>query len=328
MIFRKPDWSESEKDPRIAEIIESAMLFMQKIAPDKWQEKIDEIDNNLTIVLVNNSLNCKALRNGELCNCKVPSGAAAYKFFASSDSKLFKTTQGVAVRHHASYHVITHEVLHAFSSDSGITDSGNGFIKVGARYCEEDKEGNITVNIGNDLNESITDALASRTLGRVGPGIDAGYASQVIIADLLIGETVENNAFIQGVYLGEGNRFAEDFDKTIKTSKVKFSQYMQNFKVIGSEEDTRKSDELLRGAVEYNLRKAKTFEEIDSVYGFQQKVINIYKNGGLYTNFMENDDINRMNNLLKFADNMQKQCKTNLNTQKMAIKSTLNEIQG
>lgn len=61
MIFRKPDWSESEKDPRIAEIIESAMLFMQKIAPDKWQEKIDEIDNNLTIVLVNNSLNCKAL---------------------------------------------------------------------------------------------------------------------------------------------------------------------------------------------------------------------------------------------------------------------------
>lgn len=84
----------------------------------------------------------------------------------------------------------------------------------------------------------------------------------------------------------------------------------------------------MRGAVEYNLRKAKTFEEIDSVYGFQQKVINIYKNGGLYTNFMENDDINRMNNLLKFADNMQKQCKTNLNTQKMAIKSTLNEIQG
>lgn len=146
------------------------------------------------------------------------------------------------MRPHASCHVITHEVLHAFSSDSGITDSGNGFIKVGARYCEEDKEGNITVNIGNDLNESITDALASRTLGRVGPGIDAGYASQVIIADLLIGETVGNNAFIQGVYLGEGNRFAEDFDKTIKTSKVKFSQYMQNFKVIGSEEDTRKSD--------------------------------------------------------------------------------------
>ncbi len=326
MIFRKSDYSETQEDPKIAGILKSAKDFARKISPDDWKDKVDEIYKDLTVVLCDNNRSCKRLENGKLCDVKVPAGAAAYKFFASSDSRSYKTTQGIAICSQASNHIITHEVLHAFSSNSGKTENGGGYIKIGSRYTEFDGRGNIVTTTSADLNEAITDALASRANGRVGPGANAGYASQVIVADLLMGEKVENNAFIQDVYFGKSKKFAEDFDKTLKTSKVKFSDYLQSFRILGSEEDTQKSDELLKGAVEYNLRKAATSEEIDKVYAFQQKVIHIYKDGGLYTNFMEAEDIARMESLLKFADKMQKQCKSNLVAQKFANKQAVKDF--
>ena len=325
MIFRKPDYSETSEAPEVVAILQAAKEFAQKISPDGWKEKVDEIYRELTVVLCDNSRTCKRMADGMLSDIRVPSGTAAYKFFASSDSRTYKTTQGIAIRPQASAHVITHEVLHAFSSDSGITEDSGGYVKTGARYAEFDKDGNVIAETNNSLNEAITDALASRAYGRLGPGTGSSYASQVIMADLLMGENIENNAFIQDVYFGKSQKFAEDFAKTLKTSKVKFADYLQGFNVIGSEEDTQKSDELLKGAVEYNLRKAQTPEEIDKVYAFQQKVINIYKDGGLETNFMDDEDIARMESLLQFADKIQKQCKSNLTAQKLITRPNTHE---
>ncbi|MBQ8465796.1 MAG: hypothetical protein IJ545_07295 [Alphaproteobacteria bacterium] len=323
MIFRKPDHSETQEDAQITEIIKSAKYFAQKIAPDNWKENVEKIYNELTVVLCDGNRTFKALQDGKLKDIKF--SAAAVKFWENIDTNEYTTSQGIAILPKASPHVITHESLHAFSSDAGKTDDGGGYIKVGSKYAEFDREGSIVKRTNDDLNETITDALTSRALGRIGPNAGASYASQVIMADLLMGEKLEDNAFIQDVYFGKSEKFAEDFDKTIKASKVKFADYLQGFKILGSEEDNKKSDKLLKGAVEYNLRKAKTAEEIDHIYAFQQKIINFYKDGGITTNFMEDEDISRMENLLKFADKMQKQCKSNLVAQQMIEKQFVNE---
>ncbi len=324
MIFRNPDYLEIQEDTTIAEVIKSVKCFAQRIAPEYWRENIEKIYDDLTVVLCDARRIFKHSKDGELKNVKF--SAAAVKFWENIDSKEYTSTQGIAILPMADAHVITHEALHAFSSISNKLENGGGYLKVGSRYSEYDEYGNEVISTTNDLNESITDALTSRAYGRVGPGVNAGYAAQVIMADLFIGENVEDNIFIQDLYFGKSEKFAEDFDKTIKTSKVKFADYLQGFSVVGSNEECQKTDEMLKGAIEYKLRKAKTSEEIDKVYKFQQKVINLYKDGGCTTNFMDTEDIVRMENLLKFADKMQKQCKSNLVAQKNAIKQSIKDI--
>ena len=321
MIFRKSDHVETSEDTRIAEIIKSAKEFAVKIASDDCKEDIKERYDNLTVILCDGSRTFKSIKDGNLLDRSF--NAAAIAFFENIDTNSYTTDPAIAVLSEANSHVITHEVLHAFSSETGKTENGGKYIKMGSHYIECDNEENVIKRHNEDLNESITDALTSRAHGRIGPGTNAGYASQVIMADLLIGENVEDNFFIQDVYFRKGEKFTEDFDRIIKASNINFADYLQGFKVIGSEEDSQKSDEMLKGAVEYNLRKARTSEEIDKVYAFQQKVINLYKDGGITTNFMENEDISRMENLLAFADKIQKQCKNNLRVQNFAIKQPI-----
>ncbi|MBR6409431.1 MAG: hypothetical protein IKS23_04250 [Alphaproteobacteria bacterium] len=323
MIFRKPDHSETHDDVKIAEILKSAKNFAQKIAPKDWKEKVEEIYKNLTVVLCDKNRAFKSLQDGKLKDNRF--SAAAVKFWENTDTKEYTTSQGIAILSTASSHVITHEALHAFSSACGKSENEGGYIKVGSKYALFDRNGNVIKRTNEDLNESITDALASRAHNHIGPNEGASYAHQVIIADLLIGENVDNNFFIQDVYFGDSQNFAKDFDKTITLSKIKFADYLQTFEVLGSQEDNKKSDEMLKGAVEYNLRKAQTTAQIDQIFAFQQKVINFYKDGGVTTNFMETEDIERMENLLKFADKIQKQCKSNLVAQKMPTKQVVNE---
>ena len=322
MIFRKPDYSETQEDTRIAEIIKQAREFAEKIAPDDCKENVEERYNNLTIFLCDGSRTFKSIKDGNLMDRKF--NAAAIAFFENIDTNLYTTTSGIAVLPEASSHVITHEALHAFSSETGRAENGGKYIKVGSKYIECDSKENIVKKNNEDLNESITDALTSRKHNIIGPNSGPTYSSQVIMADLLIGESVEDNFFIQDVYFRNGERFAEDFDRTIKISKTKFSEYLQGFKVIGDDEDSKRSDEMLKGAVEYRLRKAQTPEEIDKVYTFQQNVINFYKNGAIHTGFMETEDIERMDGLLKFAGDMQKQCKSNLIAQKQFTNKVVN----
>lgn len=61
----------------------------------------------------------------------------------------------------------------------------------------------------------------------------ARYVSQVLMADLLIGENIENNFFVQNTYFGKAENFDEDFNKTIKTSNVKFSDYLDGLEFWG-----------------------------------------------------------------------------------------------
>lgn len=316
MIFRKSDYSETQEDSKIAEIIKSAKEFAMKIAPDDCKENIEKRFNDLTVFLCDGSRTFKSRKDGKLMDRKF--NAAAIAFFENIDTNSYITESGIAVLPYASSHVITHEALHAFSSETGKTENGGKYIKIGSKYMECDSKEKVIKSHNEDLNEAITDALASRKHNIIGPNNGASYASQLIMADLLIGEDVKDNFFIQDVYFRKGGRFAEDFDRTIKASKTKFSDYLQGFKVIGNEEDCKKSDEMLKGAIEYRLRKAQTPAEIDKVYAFQQRVINLYKNGGIITQFMETEDIERMDSLLKFADKMQKQCKSNLVAQKLA----------
>lgn len=310
MIFRKQDYTPVESDPQIEAKINEVKEFALKIAPDNWKEKINDIAQKMTVIVCENGSKHKVMHNGKLKDMNLSSAAGAHKFFTDVNDVDFSCNQGVAFRKNVSNHVIAHEVLHAFSSESGRVD-GAGFVKTGASYTEEDGNGQVKVRRGSDINEAITDALASRFRGKFGPNTEgASYVSQVIVADLLIGENVENNNFIHDVYFGKSENFIRDFNKTVKTADINFEDYLSGFKVIGTEDESKKSDKLLRGAIEYNLKKAQTVEEIESVFAFQTKVIDFYRNGELSTGFLEDEDVARLDKLKVFAGKMRNTCKS------------------
>lgn len=310
MIFRKQDYTPVESNPQIETKINEVKEFALKIAPDNWKEKINDIAQKMTVIVCENGPTHKAMHNGKLKDMKLSSSAGAHKFFTDSNDSDFSANQGVAFRIGVSNHIIAHEVLHAFSSESGKTETGN-FIKTGASYVEEDNNGQIKIRKGTDMNEAITDALASRFQGKFGPNTEgASYVSQVIMADLLMGENIEDNSFIHDVYFGKSENFIQDFNKTVKTADVKFEEFLSGFKVVGTEDDCKKADNLLKGAIEYNLRKAQTVEEIERIFAFQSKIIDFYRNGELATGFIENEDIVRLDKLKIFAGKMRNMCKS------------------
>ncbi len=308
MIFRKQDYTPTEVNPQLEAKISKVQDFARKIAPDDWKAKIDSISENMTVIVCESGLIHKTMSNGKLKDVKLAAGA--HKFFTDINEADYSTNQGVALRMGASDHVIAHEVLHAFSSETGKTEN-YGFIKTGAKYSKYDNKGNTLISQGLDLNEAITDALASRFNGKIGPNAGCSYVSQVIMADLLMGENLENNNFIHDVYFGVSENFARDFNKTVQVADVNFQEYLNGFSVTGTEDNQKKADKLLKGAVEYNLRKAKTPEEIEKVFAFQTKVIDFYKNGGFDTGFIEDEEIARLEELTTFAEEMKKQCKSN-----------------
>lgn len=325
MIFRNPDYTPSEQNSKFETLIKDVKAFAKRIAPENKREAIDYIEQNLSVIICDKDRTHKCFFNGKLRDQKLRE--IAHCFWTDVNIQEMSGNQGIALFEGANGEIVAHESLHTFSSEIGKLPEG-GFFKNGTDYVELNTvKGKWGTYIGTDLNESVTDALASRFCGKIGPTSRAGYASQVLMADLLIGEKIENNFFVQNAYFGKIENFAEDFDTTIKTSKVKFSDYMDGFSVFGTKEDNQKSDNLLQAAIEYNLRKAKTEKDINQIYDFQKKVINYYKDGGIKTNFMEDDDFARMENLLTFADKMQKQSKSNLLAQKMlSLQTTRKEI--
>lgn len=312
MIFRNAnDYTETQANIKIQTYLQSVKLFAQKLAPAK-KDQIDIIEQNLSvIVMYDRGGKYKYKYYGHLEEMGM-NGARGHFFWDNVDTEQFLPNGGIAVYDSITPHTLVHESLHAFSSESGRTANKGYYFKSGSHIQEFDN--NASTNLGKDLNEAITDALASRFFGNIGPDPEnrGGYGSQVIMADLLIGEQIENNFFIQDVYFGKSQEFSKEFDKVINSSNVKFADYLQGFRVLGSETDNTKSDMLLKTAIEYNLKKAKTPTEIDNVYAFQQKIINFYKNGGIITGFMEQEDIERLDNLLKFANTTYKTCKLKL----------------
>ena len=308
MIFRNPDYSETHPTKEFESIIKRVFEFVKKIAPTTQTEKIQETEQNLSVIVCDETLIHKYLKNGILQNQKL--NDAAHCFWTDIDTEHPSASQGIAFRPNGlEEHKIAHEILHAFSSEIGKTPNG-GYVKRGPHYVTADSNLINTIESkGSVLNEAITDALASRFRGTIGPGPGAGYGSLVLLADLLIGEKLENNLFLQDVYWGFGNKFSQDFDKTIKTPQAKFADYLKPFVICGTPEDNLKSDNLLCGAIEYNLRKAATVQEIDNVYNFQTQIITFYRDNFMLTGIIEDEDIERMNKLIKFADNMHKKCK-------------------
>ncbi|MBD5405966.1 hypothetical protein HDR59_05465 [bacterium] len=310
MIFRN-EFGICEEKPGIVKIIEFTKIFAQTIAPDNMKEKIDAIYENLTVVECDDNGCFSSFVDGHSKYNRLYSSYGCC-FFDNVNTKEYTATSSIALRLYSDRHVIKHEALHAFSSEYGKSKTGRFYDKCGASYSERDNKQNIIIEIGNDLNEAITDALASRVDGSIGPGYGY-YGAQVLIGDLLIGETVDNNSFIQDVYFNNGHKFAEDFDRTITVSGVKFAEYLKDFRVVlGNAKDKENADKLLMGAIEYNLKKAKTSEDIDNVYNFQKRVINFYKDGGEKTHFTKDEDIARLENILEFAEKIQNQCKLNL----------------
>ncbi len=311
MIFRSPDYSETTPNKELESIIKHVFDFVTKIAPTTKIKQIQKIEDNLAVIVCDNTLVHKYLNNGTLQNQKLT--AAAHCFWTNIDTEKGSADQGLAFRSKGiDEHKIAHETLHAFSSELGKTSTG-GYIKRGSHYATTKANFIDTIeNQGSVLNEAITEALASRFRGTVGPGPGAGYGSLVLLADLLIGEKLENNLFLQDVYWGLGNKFAKDFDKTVQTSQVKFTDYLKPFVICGTPEDNLKSDDLLHGAIEYNLKKATSTQEIDQVYKFQEKIITFYRDGFISTGIVEDQDIERMNNLIQFANKIYKKSKLDI----------------
>lgn len=322
MQFRKQDYTETSEDLRIAEAIREAHLFAKKLMPSK-QNDFDETFDKLQVLVCGTDKNYKVFEDGKFYDFKLWARGQSVTCINHKDDKI-ESFETIAVFDTTERQAIIHETLHAFSAEVGKTEKDGLYIKKGAYYKEYDSKGHEIINKGNLLNETITDALASRAIGDIGPGRNGGYGYHVMMADLFIGEKVENNFFIQDVYFGRGNKFAEDFNKTLISSQVKFSDYEQDFNVESNE-----SYELLKGVVEYNLRKASSADEIDKVYAFQQKVINFYKSRGEtiegkeILDVVEDETTCMMDNLLKFAGKTQKQCKSNLVAQKMITKQRI-----
>lgn len=321
MQFRKQDYTETSEDPRVAEAIREAHRFCLKLAPN-MKEQFDDALSKFQVIVCGQDKNYKILFNDKFYDFKLTAQGESTTCIKKGEEGSFET---IAVYDTTSKQAIIHETLHAFSAKMGKTEQGGLYFKKGAKYTEYDKEGKESER-GHLLNETITDALASRAIGDIGPSRKGGYGYNVMMADLLIGEKIENNSLIQDVYFGNGNIFAENFNKTLINSQVKFSDYEQDFDV-----ESDKSYELLKGAVEYNLRKASSSEEIDKVYAFQQKIINFYKSRGesiegeKILDPVEDETTCMMDNLLNIADKMQKQCKSNLVAQRIATKQIVNQ---
>ena len=321
MQFRKQDYTETSENPRIAEAIHEAHLFAKKLVPD-MQEQFDDALSKFQVIVCGENRNYKVLFYDKFYDFKLTAQGESTTCVKKDEDGTFET---IAVFDTSSKQAIIHEALHSFSAKMDKTGQGVLYFKKGACYREYDKEGHETIR-GDLLNETITDALASRAIGGIGPSRKGGYNYNVMMADLLIGENVENNSLIKDVYFGNGNTFADDFNKTLISSRVKFPEYEEDFDV-----ESDKSYELLKGAIEYNLRKASSSAEIDKVYAFQQKIINFYKSRGetiegeKILSPVENETISAMNNLLNFADKIQKQCKINLVAQKLVTKQIINE---
>lgn len=327
MIFRNPDYSKTEPNKEIESIIKQVFYFVIKLIPATQAKQIKETEKKLSVIICNDTLIHKHVHNGVLQDTKLI--ASAHKFWTDIDTNNMSANQGIALRPNCkNKHTIAHETLHAFSSSMGKTPNG-GYVKVGSLYTITDDTMHKTVEShGSVLNEAITDALASRFQGTIGPGTGAGYGPLVLLADLLIGEELENNLFLQDVYWGMGNKFEKDFDKTVKTSQIKFANYLKPFVICGTPEDNLNSDNLLQGAIEYKLRKAQTLQEIDKTYAFQQEIINFYKNGGWVTGFIEDTDIERMDNLLKFAKKIRLHQKLKITNKNQANKKQTTHLSG
>lgn len=317
---------------RIAKDICDAHRFANRLMPSKHND-FDETFNKLQVIVCRKDSDYKVdgkfydyrvFEDGKFYDHQITGVQGQSVTCINHRDDQIEAIETIAVFDRVPRQAVIHETLHALSTEVGKTEKDGLYIKKGAYYKEYDSKEHEIINKGNLLNETITDALASRAIGDIGPGRKGGYGYNVMMADLLIGEKIENNSLIQDVYFGNGNIFAEDFNKTLINSQVKFSDYEQDFYV-----ESDKSYELLKGAVEYNLRKASSSEEIDKVYAFQQKIINFYKSRGesiegeKILDLVEDDTICMMDNLLKFADKMQKQCKSNLVAQKMITKQRI-----
>ena len=309
MIFRDSNHLPIENKQDTERLLNSVKEFAQRLAPAEWQEKIDNIYQNLTVVTFDiDTKTHKQKVDGELLEAKM-FNAAAHKFRDNIDMEEYTCTQGIAIHPDgSSQHVIVHEALHAFSDEIGRNDDGC-FIKCGAHFRQKDKSGaKLIVDRGSDLTESITDALASRFREKLGPNGGASYADNVIVADLLMGKNIENNLFLQNVHWGDGKEFTTDFNNTINSANVKFEDYYDNFRVVSSDN----ASELLKGAIEYGLRKTETSANLEDVYSFQKEVLNLYKDGGVVTNFMDDENIEMIEDVAEFADKIKQEHKINL----------------
>lgn len=333
----KIDWHHLDKNSRdayfrIAKDICDAYRFANRLMPSKHND-FDETFDKLQVIVCRKDSDYKV--DGKFYDYRVFEDGKFYDYqirgvqgqsvtCTNHRDDQIEAIETIAVFDRVPRQVVIHETLHALSTEVGKTEKGGEYIKKGASHNEYDNKGNTVISKGHLLNETITDALASRAIGDIGPCRDGGYGYHVMMADLFIGENVENNFFIQDVYFGRGDNFADDFNKTLISSKVKFSDYEQDFSVTSDG-----SYELLKGVVEYNLRKASSSDEIDKTYAFQQKVINFYKSRGEtiegkeILDAVDDSTICMMDNLLKFADKMQKQCKSNLVAQKMITKQRI-----
>lgn len=304
MIFRDSNYTPIANDQNIEEYLMELKGFAKNLAPNEWQTKIDDACQNLSIVTIDTKTRKhKRTVDGKLLDMTL--SAAAHKFRDNINNKESSCTQAIAIHPNgASPHILAHEALHAFSDEIGKNETGGNFVKSGAHFVQTDELDNVVINRGLDLNESITDALASRFNKKIGPGSGAGYSDNVIIADLLMGENPEKNDFIKNVYWGNGESFTQDFNNTIKSADIKFEDYYKSFKIVQSPN----ASELLKGALEYGLRKAKTPKELDDTHAFQQEVLDFYRDGGFKTNFIENEDLELLEKSRMFSNKIKEDC--------------------
>ena len=306
MNFRDCEYNIIENSDDNKKIINNIYDFTLGIAPKDSHKKIEKSYEELDVVMISSITGCyPKVADGEIKKIKTNAGGLA--FFNNVNNAEGTATTAIAIRKNSSTHVIAHEMLHVLSSE--ITEKGT---KRGTHIREYNNKDEQVLDTGLNLNESITDALASRFNGKFGSGTGAGYGTDVIVADLLMGENLENNKFLQNVYWEDGKNFTEDFNNTVTLSNIKFEDFYNPFKIMY----TDNTSDLLMGAVEYKLKKAKTVDELNNVAKFQKETINLYKD-----DLMEIENIELLGNVQSFADSIKIACVDNLNQNSSVLHS-------
>jgi len=267
-----------EREQELRELVALVKETCLKSCPEEWREVVNKTYEDLNIIIfdIQSGRKYNRILNGEkteeTCNAGALYGIDEYV----EDESGFTYKHMIAIHPKASKHQIVHELFHAFSTKH-IRDGEVDKSKVGAKHTTYDYKNDKDIeSYGQILNEGMTEAITQQLLsGHIQD--TSGYGDEVLMAHLLQGQGIENNAFVYDVYFGDGKAFGQKFDQTISDKNVNFAIY----KNVQFDLENQEHLPLFKSAIECTLKRVKTAEGLKQQTDYLQDCFNKY-NGGFY----------------------------------------------
>jgi hypothetical protein len=286
MQFRDHNYNLIESDAEIVDLVTRVKDFMKRIAPRDCHEHIEENYRDLTVVFHDaktrryhtlyegNYPPRKKKCAGNLQRRYMPKNVNGQR--VSNEQYLpVRTITGViaiapitAENKTRTFKTVVHECIHAFSHFWGKHPRGHYF-QCGCRFLIEREDERTVYSRGVALNECVTDLLCCHFGAIKYDESNTSYAKNFIVSDMLIGENIENNAFLQGVFFGDGKVFGEEINASFKRNGlgVRYRDMLGKFDAV---KGNTKAYDIVKGIILYRLDKALETDELDKEIAFQR----------------------------------------------------------